>query len=52
MNPEDRSVAPEQAAIVLVCNGPGELATWVRPLAQRLHSDMPLRPLQIGRAHV
>ncbi len=39
-------MAPEQAAIVLVCNGPGELATWVRPLAQRLHRDMPLRPLQ------
>ena len=57
MNPEGRSVAPvgvasaggtapESAAIVLVCNGPGELATWVRPLAQRLHHDLPLRPLQ------
>ena len=31
---------------MLVCNGPGELATWVRPLAQRLHHDLPLRPLQ------
>ncbi|MCP9792508.1 glycosyl transferase [Vulcanococcus limneticus Candia 3F8] len=37
--------APPQAAIVLVCNGPGELATWVRPLAQRLHRELPLRPL-------
>jgi len=46
VNPEGRSVPPEQAAIVLVCNGPGELATWVRPLAQRLHHDLPLRPLQ------
>ena len=54
MNPEGprSSAAPEQsapselAAIVLVCNGPGELATWVRPLAQRLHRDLPLRPLQ------
>ena len=46
MNPEGRSAPPEQAAIVLVCNGPGELATWVRPLAQRLHHDLPLRPLQ------
>ena len=36
----------EQAAIVLVCNGPGELATWVRPLAQCLHRELPLRPLQ------
>ena len=52
MNPEDRSEnsatgsAAEQATIVLVCNGPGELATWVRPLAQRLHRDLALRPLQ------
>ena len=54
VNPEDPRTSPaaapfsppEQAAIVLVCNGPGELATWVRPLAQRLHRDLPLRPLQ------
>ena len=31
-------------AIVLVGNGPGELTTWVRPLAERLHAVMPLRP--------
>ncbi|MCP9917341.1 glycosyl transferase [Cyanobium sp. ATX 6F1] len=37
--------APAEAVIVLVCNGPGELATWVRPLARRLHRDVPLRPL-------
>ena len=36
----------EQAAIVLVCNGPGELSTWVRPLAQRLQAELPLRPVQ------
>ncbi len=36
------------ACIVLVCNGPGELATWVRPLAQRLHRELPLRPLTPG----
>ena len=41
---------PQQAAIVLVCNGPGELATWVRPLAQRLHRELPLRPLQAEAA--
>ena len=35
-----------QAAIVLVCNGPGELTTWVRPLAQRLHRELALRPQQ------
>ncbi len=33
------------ATVVLVCNGPGELSTWVRPLAQRLHRDLALRPL-------
>ena len=40
----------EQAAIVLVCNGPGELSTWVRPLAQRLHLELPLRPCQTRAA--
>ena len=33
-----------QAAIVLVTNGPGELSTWVRPLAERLHAQLALRP--------
>jgi len=37
--------APPDAAIVLVCNGPGELTTWVRPLAQRLHRELAMRPL-------
>jgi hypothetical protein len=31
---------------VLVSNGPGELSTWVRPLAERLHKVLPLRPLR------
>lgn len=31
-------------AIVLVSNGPGELTTWVRPLALRLHRLLGLRP--------
>ena len=30
---------------MLVCNGPGELSTWVRPLALRLHRELALRPL-------
>jgi hypothetical protein len=30
---------------VLVSNGPGELSTWVRPLAERLHALQSLRPL-------
>ena len=31
-------------AVVFVSNGPGELTTWVRPLAERLHASLPLRP--------
>ncbi|MCF8132982.1 MAG: glycosyl transferase, partial [Synechococcus sp. Tobar2m-G35] len=38
------------AAILLVCNGPGELSTWVRPLASRLHDRLPLRPRLPGAA--
>ncbi|MBM5784569.1 MAG: glycosyl transferase, partial [Cyanobacteria bacterium K_DeepCast_35m_m1_288] len=37
--------SPAEATIVLVCNGPGELSTWVRPLAQRLHRELSMRPL-------
>ncbi|MEB3235025.1 MAG: glycosyl transferase [Cyanobacteriota bacterium] len=35
---------PAPATVVLVSNGPGELTTWVRPLAERLHQRLPLRP--------
>ncbi len=35
-----------ESAIVLVSNGPGELSTWVRPVAERLHGQLPLRPRQ------
>jgi len=31
-------------SIIFVSNGPGELATWVKPLAQELHKQIPLRP--------
>ncbi len=48
--PPSNESGSEQAAIVLVCNGPGELSTWVRPLAQRLNSELPLRPSQPGAA--
>ena len=37
-------------AVVLVSNGPGELTTWVRPLAERLHATVPLRPRTTGTA--
>ncbi|WP_320673480.1 glycosyl transferase [Prochlorococcus sp. MIT 1341] len=32
-------------SVVLVSNGPGELATWVRPLAESLHTRLLMRPL-------
>ena len=41
---------PAPVSIVLVSNGPGELSTWVRPLALRLHRSMPLRPAVAGAA--
>ena len=31
-------------AIIFVSNGPGELATWVKPLATELHKQIELRP--------
>tara|TARA_Y100001968_G_scaffold54014_1_gene45106 strand:- start:280 stop:1557 length:1278 start_codon:yes stop_codon:yes gene_type:complete len=31
-------------AIIFVSNGPGELATWVKPLAKELHQQIALRP--------
>ncbi|MFM8277659.1 MAG: glycosyl transferase [Cyanobium sp.] len=34
------------AAVVFVSNGPGELSTWVQPLAEELHQRLPLRPRQ------
>ncbi len=30
--------------VVLVTNGPGELSTWVRPLAENLHTKLLMRP--------
>jgi Mg/Co/Ni transporter MgtE len=36
----------EPYAVVLVSNGPGELTTWVRPLALCLHRRRPLAPRQ------
>ena len=35
---------PAPATVVLVSNGPGELSTWVRPLAEQLQRQLPLRP--------
>ena len=31
-------------SIIFVSNGPGELATWVKPLAKELHKQIALRP--------
>lgn len=42
-----------QCDIILVSNGPGELLTWVRPLARRLHSDLVSTPaLSAARLHL
>ena len=34
----------DHLAIIFVSNGPGELATWVKPLAHELHKQIALRP--------
>ncbi len=34
--------------VIFVTNGPGELATWVRPLAENLHGRLRMRPRAIG----
>ena len=34
----------ETLSVVFVSNGPGELATWVRPLAEQLHRRLLMRP--------
>ncbi len=31
-------------AIIMVSNGPGELTTWVKPLAEELHTQIALKP--------
>ena len=42
-----------QSDIILVSNGPGELLTWVRPLARRLHRDLASNPaLSAARLHL
>ena len=42
-----------QSDIILVSNGPGELLTWVRPLARRLHGDLVSTPaLSAARLHL
>ncbi len=30
--------------VVFISNGPGELATWVKPLADKLHKELVMRP--------
>ena len=42
---EQTAIDPQTAmAIVFVSNGPGEMATWVRPLAEHLHHSLRLQP--------
>lgn len=35
-------------AVIFVSNGPGELTTWVRPLAENLHRRLSMRPRNIN----
>ena len=35
-------------AIIFVSNGPGELATWVKPLAKELHKQFELKPKSLS----
>jgi len=37
-------MSDDSLAIIFVSNGPGELATWVKPLAKELHQQIALRP--------
>ncbi len=32
--------------VVIISNGPGELTTWVKPIADRLHSKLLMQPYQ------
>ena len=34
----------DRLTIVILSNGPGELSTWVKPLADKLHQDLFLKP--------
>ncbi len=38
------STTDETLSVVFVSNGPGELTTWVRPLAEHLHRCLQMRP--------
>ena len=37
-------MSQDSLSIIFVSNGPGELATWVKPLAEQLHKQIGLRP--------
>ncbi len=37
-------MAEASIMLVMVSNGPGELSTWVKPLAEKLHSELLIQP--------
>ncbi len=37
-------MSEDPLVIIMVSNGPGELATWVKPLAEQLHEQISMRP--------
>ena len=45
MNSRHPSTTKEtELVIVLVSNGPGELNTWVKPITQKLHKCLSIKP--------
>ncbi len=47
MNSRQSTATKEtKLVIVLVSNGPGELNTWVKPIAEKLHQCLSIKPLQ------
>ena len=37
-------MSEDPLVIIMVSNGPGEIATWVKPLAEQLHEQISMRP--------
>ncbi len=37
-------MSEDPLVIIMVSNGPGEIATWVKPLAEQLHNQISMRP--------
>ncbi len=49
-SPPLRAKQNPSVAVVFVSNGPGELSTWVKPLAEKLHSKVLMQPRGLNAA--